>query len=459
MHKNTQRSKPIATKRAPKLPKSLRQLAVSYQALDTLRPYPRNARRHSPKQITQIAAAIQTFGFTNPVLTDDSGMILAGHGRVEAARQMGLSEVPTICLRDMTEAHKRAYILADNRLAELAKWDPEILATELEFLTTTDLGFDVEVTGFDTQAIDIALSPSTPTSADDLADALPLPQQGPPTTRAGDLWLLGRHRLLCADARMAASFARLMDGHKAHMVITDPPYNVPISGHAQGLGRVKHRNFAMASGELSAPVFTRLLTDALGNACAHSTNGSIHYVFMDWRHMRELLAAGDEVYTELKNVCVWNKDNAGMGAFYRSKHEMVFVFKYGTRPHVNNFGLGDGGRYRTNVWDYTGLSSLKPGRSELLEMHPTVKPVAMIADAIRDCSHRNQIILDPFLGSGTTIIAAERTGRRAFGLELDPAYVDVAIRRFERFTGLQAVLEETGEPFGAVEHSRPGSKH
>ena len=253
-------------------------------------------------------------------------MILAGHGRVEAAKLVGLATVPTIRLADMNDAQKRAYILADNRLAELAKWDPEILATELEFLTTAAIDFNVEVTGFETQAIDLALSPASHAPADAKADAVPALHQGPAVARVGDLWILGHHRLLCADARDRVSFARVLDGEKAHLVITDPPYNVRIAGHAQGLGRVKHRDFAMASGEMSELAFTRFLTDALGNCAAHSANGSIHFVFMDWRHMREVLDAGGAVYTELKNVCVWNKDNAGMGSFYRSKHELVFVF-------------------------------------------------------------------------------------------------------------------------------------
>lgn len=432
-------------------------LEVQYRPVAELRPCPRNARRHSPKQIQQIAAAIRTFGFTNPILIDDANMILAGHGRVEAAKLLGHATVPTIRLAQMTDAQKRVYILADNRLAELAKWDPEILATELEFLTSTDLGFEVEVTGFETQAIDLALAPTTHARADPKADALPPPHEGPAVARAGDLWTLGQHRLLCADARDGQSFVRVMDGRKAQLVITDPPYNVRIAGHAQGLGRIKHRDFAMASGEMSEMAFTRFLTDALGNCAAHSANGSIHFVFMDWRHMREVLDAGGAVYTELKNVCVWNKDNAGMGSFYRSKHELVFVFKNGTKAHINNFGLGEGGRYRTNVWDYAGLNSLKRGRADELEMHPTVKPTALVADAIKDCSRRSQVVLDPFIGSGTTIIAAEKTGRRSCGIELDPAYVDVAIRRFEAFTGVEAINAETSETFAQTTKRASGS--
>lgn len=452
MRKHSKTAKPV-------LGRGIDELAVAYRQVDSLRPYPRNARKHSPKQIQQIAAAITTFGFTNPVLIDDSGMILAGHGRVAAAKLLGQSTVPTIRLSGMTDAQKRAYILADNRLAELAKWDPEILATELEFLTTTDLGFQVEVTGFETQAIDLALSSATHVPADSKDNAIPPLCPGPAVSRVGDLWVLGQHRLLCADARDGCSFDRLMDGRKAQLIITDPPYNVRIEGHAQGLGRVKHRNFVMASGEMSPAAFSRFLIDALGNCAKSSANGSIHYVFMDWRHMRELLDAGDAVYTELKNVVIWNKDNAGMGSFYRSKHELVFVFKNGTKPHINNFGLGEGGRYRANVWEYAGVNSLKRGRDEELEMHPTVKPVALIADAIKDCSQRKQIVLDPFMGSGTTIIAAEKTGRRAFGMELDPAYVDVVVRRFQTFTGVEAINAGTGETFAqTTERRADGSK-
>jgi len=231
------------------------------------------------------------------------------------------------------------------------------------------------------------------------------------------------------------------------MVFTDPPYNVPVNGHICGLGKVQHEEFIMASGEMSEADFTDFLTRVAMNLAAFSVDGSIHYICMDWRHIVELSAAGRSAYSELKNLVVWNKDNGGMGAFYRSKHEFVFVFKNGTAAHINNFSLGQHGRYRTNVWDYAGVNTLKADRDEELAMHPTVKPVEMVADAIRDCSRRGGVILDAFSGSGTTIMAAEQTGRRARAIELDPRYVDVAVRRWQKATGGTATLAGSGTTF------------
>lgn len=406
--------------------------------LAELRAYPRNARRHSPKQIKQIAASIEKFGFTNPILISDHAEIIAGHGRAEAAKLLGMSTVPTIALSHLTEDERRAYVLADNKLALNAGWDREILAIELQALV--DLNFDIEVTGFSLAEVDFAideLGESDPDGSDAPEDAVPQ-VSGPAISERGDLWLLGRHRLLCGDAQDADCFTKLLDGEAADLVFTDPPYNVTIDGNVCGLGSVRHREFAFASGEMSPAQFTRFLKVTLGNAAAVMRDGAIAFVCMDWRHMRELLDAADEVFTELKNLVVWNKTNGGMGTFYRSKHELIFVFKMGTAEHTNSFGLGDTGRYRTNVWDYAGISSLGGNRSDELAMHPTVKPVALIADAIRDCARRGEIILDCFGGSGSTLIAAEKTGRRARLIEYDPIYCDTIVRRWERLTGKRA---------------------
>jgi DNA modification methylase len=274
------------------------------------------------------------------------------------------------------------------------------------------------------------------------------------TTRPGDLWLLGRHRLLCGDSRNRESVDRLLEHDLANLICTDPPYNVPIDGHVCGLGRIRHREFAMGAGEMSREIFTGFLQLTLGHAAAVCRDGAIAFVCMDWRHIGELIAAGESVFSELKNVCVWNKTNGGMGSFYRSKHELVFVFKVGRAPHTNTFGLGDTGRYRTNVWDYPGVNSIRSSRTEELAMHPTVKPVAMVADAIKDCSRRGEIVLDPFGGSGTTLIAAEKTGRLARLVEYDPTYCDQILRRYERVTGKQAKLAITEQTFEAVAEER-----
>lgn len=430
-------------------------LSVVNHSLSALQPAARNARSHSRKQVQQIAASIREFGFVNPVLVDGDDRVIAGHARIEAAKLLGLTEVPVIRLDHLTPEQKRAYVIADNRLAELSRWDDATLAAELEELAALDLSFELEITGFDTGDIDRLIS-AVDVEGADAADDVPEPE-ATAVTRLGDLWLLGQHRLLCANACDAEAFRHLLDGAEAQLVFTDPPYNVPIQGHVSGLGKVRHREFAMASGEMDEAGFTRFLTTVLSNMAAVSTDGSIHFVCMDWRHMTELLKAGGQVYTELKNLCVWNKDSGGMGAFYRSKHELVFVFKKGTAPHINTFGLGEKGRYRTNVWDYPGANSFRHGRAEELAMHPTVKPVALVVDAIKDCSRRGGIVLDGFGGSGTTLIAAERTGRRGYLMEIDPLYVDLIVRRWQALTGEQARHAVTGETFAAAEQ-RGGSR-
>lgn len=417
-------------------------------AIDALKPFARNARTHSKAQIAQIARSIERFGFTNPVLVSDDLTILAGHGRVAAAKSLGMAEVPVVRLSHLSEDERRAYVLADNRLAEKAGWDQEILALELGALC--DLDFDVTLTGFDiaeADAIIAAVEDASPASQGrDEADWRPPPPEQP-VTRPGDLWVLGRHRLLCGDARFTASFDLLMNEERAAAMFADPPYNVPIDGHCTGLGRRTHREFAMASGEMDAAAFTTFLRETLNAAADRLTNGAIAFVCMDWRHMGELLTAGSEVFSELKNLCVWAKTNGGMGSFYRSQHELVFVFKNGEAPHLNTFGLGASGRYRTNLWTYAGVSSIGKSRDEALAMHPTVKPTALVEDALRDVTRRGDLVLDPFGGSGTTLIAAERCGRAARVLELDPAYCDVVCARFTKLTGKAARLAATGEDF------------
>jgi len=426
-------------------------------AIEDLAPYANNARTHSKKQVRQIADSIRRFGFCNPVLIADDNTIIAGHGRVEAAKLIGMTEVPVRRLSHLSKDEVRAYILADNKLAENAGWDRELLAIEIQGLI--DLDFDIEGLGFSTVEIDLTIGDKQPagSEADSALDRIEPVGQGPAVTRAGDLWLLGPHRLLCGDARSKSDVARLCDGRSATLLFTDPPYNVPIDGHVTGLGRIKHREFALASGEMDETAFTAFLRDSLEAAASQLMDGAIAYVCMDWRHMREVLAAGHAVFSDLKNMCVWNKTNGGMGSFYRSKHELVFVFKKGTAPHINTFGLGDTGRYRTNVWDYPGISSLGASRDEELAMHPTVKPVALIADAIKDCSRRGDIILDVFGGSGSTLIAADQCGRVARLIEIDPLYCDTIIRRFERLTGEPARLAETGRTFANVVADRLGA--
>jgi len=426
--------------------------------LDRLTPYKGNARTHTKKQIRQIAESIQRYGFNNPVLIDDAGEIIAGHGRVEAAKLLGLIGIPALRLSHLSAPEKRAYILADNKLAEKAGWDRDLLAIELQGLI--DLDFEVELTGFEVPEIDFILQDvdASKAEASGPEDRIPDPLPDVSITRPGDLWVLGKHRILCGNALTENDYERLLDGEKADLIFTDPPFNVPIDGHACGKGSIHHREFAMASGEMTKEDFTEFLTGAFRHLVAHSKDGSIHDVCMDWRHIAEMMAAGNAVYSELKNLCVWAKSNGGMGSFYRSRHELVFIWKSGTAPHSNNFELGQHGRNRTNVWEYPGISTMRAGRLEELAMHPTVKPVALVADAIKDCSRRNGLVLDPFLGSGTTMIAAECTGRRARGMEIDPIYVDVAIKRWQEYTGKAATLAATGQTFEDVADERKDAK-
>ena len=427
---------------------------VEYIAIADLQPYAGNARTHSKKQIQQIAKSIERYGFTNPVLIDDGNGIIAGHGRVLAARSIGMTAVPCLRLTHLSETEKRAYILADNKLALNAGWDKELLAIELQGLI--EAKYDIDLTGFSIGEADIIIGEAREASTDalDAAENEIVEPAAVAVTRPGDIWQLGRHRLICGDAQDAGVYAALLEGTRVDAIFTDPPYNVPIDGHVSGLGETKHREFAFAAGEMSQEAFTAFLKTTLGHAAAACRDGAIAFVCMDWRHLGELIAAGEAVFSELKNVCVWNKTNGGMGTFYRSKHEMVFAFKVGTAPHTNTFGLGDGGRYRTNVWDYAGVNTMKKGRMEEIEMHPTVKPVALVADAILDVTPRGALVLDPFGGSGTTLIAAEKTGRAARLIEFDPLYCDVIVRRFEAYTGKRAKLAATGEAFEDVAAAR-----
>src|SRR3954454_902090 len=429
--------------------------AIVHTAVEDLVPYQGNARTHSRRQIAQIAGSIERFGFLNPVLIGGSNQIIAGHGRVAAAKKLGLTSVPSLRIDHLTDDERRAYVLADNRLAEKAGWDRELLAIELQHLVEVE--FETEIIGFEIPEIDIILDEAKEArgEVESPEDALPLPPANSKSvSRDGDLWQLGRHKLLCGNALEASSYERVLGGRTAEMVITDPPFNVKIEGNVGGLGRLRHPDFAMASGEMSGEQFTKFLSTAFSQMAAHSADGALSFVFMDWRHLREILDAGQSSFPELKNLVVWNKDNGGMGSLYRSKPELIFVFKGGTGPHINNVELGRHGRNRSNVWDYPGISSTRRGRLEELAMHPTVKPVALIAEAIKDASHPKGLVLDPFAGSGTILIAAEKTGRRAASIELTPGYVDVAVRRWQQYTGKTAILTDTGQNFEEMEAER-----
>ena len=426
---------------------------IEWAPIANIRHNAKNARTHSKKQIRQIAASIRKFGFLNPLIVDDENMILAGHGRLEGARLEGMAHVPIVRFGHLSEAQKRAYVIADNKIAEQAGWDRELLSIELgELIELLPIeGFDVSITGFETAEIDLLLADMA-SSRPDPEDAIPaFPQTA--VTRRGDLWLLGKHRLLCGDSREPKNLVRATGGAHATAVFTDPPYNLRVRAIG-GRGRVQHPEFAFASGEMSQAQFRTFLSQTLGNGVRVSAQGAVHFVCIDWRHIGELIEVGRELYHEMLNIVVWVESNAGQGSFYRSQHEFIGVFRIGEEPHRNNVELGRFGRNRSNVWTYAGVNTFGKGRMEALAAHPTVKPVALVADALLDCTARGDVVLDQFVGSGTTILAAEKVARVAVGIEYEPRYVDVAILRWQRMTKLEAILAGDERSFEDVRAAR-----
>ena len=422
---------------------------INYRDPNALIPNPHNARLHKDRQINALAKSIKSFGFNIPIAIDAQGQVVSGHARLEAAKKLQLAQVPVIYLDHLSRDQIKAFSIADNRLSEMSSWDDQLLAVQLKELSLVNLDFELEATGFTIGEIDLRIE-----GLNDVPTEEPEPEipeiKGPAVTQLADLWLMGEHRLYCGNSQDPKSYEYLMDGQKAGMVITDPPFNVKVQGHVGGRGKIKHDEFAMASGEMSSIEFTAFLKNTFSHLVANSTQGSVHTIFMDWRHLPEIIAAGEAVYSVMLNICVWVKNQGGMGSLYRSQHELALIYRNGNTPHQNNVQLGRFGRYRTNVWQYGGIQTMRHGEEgDLLKIHPTVKPIQMIADAILDVSKPNDIILDPFLGSGTALLAAERVGRRCYAMELDPAYVDTAIRRWQMMTGRDAINAETGLTFTA----------
>ncbi|MGJ8636010.1 MAG: site-specific DNA-methyltransferase [Phycisphaerales bacterium] len=442
-------------------------LEIEHIDINQVVPHPNNPRVHPKKQIRQIAQSIEAFGFRMPVIIDQDSRLVCGHARVEASKLIKMTLIPAIRVTDLDDAQIRALMIADNRLTEISTWDDQLLGEHLKVLSDLDLNFDIECIGFDygeieqrILGIEDALAGEEITEHD-CADDLPSDETITPVTQPGDLWILGEgdhaHRVLCADCTDPASYQRLLGDQQAAMIFTDPPYNLP----AKSIGQVcagEHGDFVMGSGEMSPTEFTSFLASVMEQLCEVSLPGSIHYHFMDWRHAAEMLAAGNTNYTELKNLCIWVKDRPGMGTFYRSQHELVFVFKHGTDRHRNNFGLGEHGRTRSNVWSFPSIRTLNPvegdPNSDALKLHPTIKPVRLIEEAILDCSRRGEIVLDPFLGSGSTLIACEKSKRVCAGVELSSRYVDVAITRWQQWTGMQATHEQTGKTYSQLLETR-----
>ncbi len=414
----------------------------SIQQLDVncLTRHPDNPRVHSKAQIKQIAKSIESFGFKIPILVDGNHQIIAGHGRVEAAKLLDIDTVPAVVADDLNDAQSRALMIADNKLTENATWDDQLLANNFQILNDLDLNFDLDVTGFDYGEIEQLLILDD-ASSEQQESLSAIDESLPVVSQLGDSWQLGNHRIVCGNALDGDVYKFLLGKKTAQLVFSDPPYNLPSST----IGKVcekQHGNFQFASGEMSQEAFIKFLTMVFSHCRDFSDDGSIHYHCMDWRHLQDIITAGLSIYDELKNICVWVKDRAGMGSFYRSQHEMVMVFKKGQANHQNHFKLGQHGRYRSNVWSYPAVRVIDDtgcDSQDALSIHPTVKPVVMIMDALQDCSKQKEKILDPFLGSGSTLIACEKTKRCCYGIEIEPKYVDATIRRWQALTGKEAV--------------------
>jgi DNA modification methylase len=410
-----------------------------------LRPVARNVRRHTRGQLLKVQKSLSHFGHIRPILITPDLEIIDGQLICEALKANGATTVRAIVVRGLSSVEIRALRLMLHRSAEDAVWDADALRIELQAIL--DAGFDLDLTGFDTPEFDRILSSDIP-QANVFEDGSDIPRAGTTAiSRPGDIWQCGKHRIGCGNARDQDFVARVRDDRAANVCFVDPPYNVPIAGFVSGKGRHQHREFLQGSGEMSSDDFYALLQDSLAVLRTASTANALIYVCMDWRHLVELAVAGRACGMALYNVCVWVKNNAGMGGIYRNQHEMVCVFRAGADQPLNNVELGKYGRNRSNVWSYPGMASFGADRDELLASHPTVKPVALISDVLRDVTKRGDVVLDTFLGSGSTLVAAQETGRVCFGVELDPLYVDVAIRRWQRATGLDAVHAESGQTF------------
>ena len=420
---------------------------IEYVDPKTIKPDGKNARKHSKKQIKALTRSMKKFGFNVSILIDQNGNVIAGHARLEAALVLGMDSVPVIRIEHLTPAEVREFMIADNKIGDMSSFDLDLVCENFEMIHDLDPIVDLTYTGFAAHEIDNIIMSNA--STNEVEEDIPaeINDEGSPVSQLGDLWTLGQHRVLCASSLEAESYDQVLGDEQAEICVTDPPYNVAIKGNVSGLGEKVHDEFQMASGEMSRKQFVDFLREFMMRVHERCHPGALVYAYMDWRHIHDLIGVGEDVFGELKQLCVWAKDNAGMGAFYRSSHELVCVFKKSGAEHINNFGLGQFGRYRTNVWEYAGMNSTSPTSRQLLKLHPTVKPVAMLADILLDASKPNGIVLDPFGGSGSTLIAAEHTNRRARLIELEPKYVDVIIQRWQAFTGKDAVLASTGETY------------
>lgn len=424
---------------------------VEYIPVDRLKLHDRKLRKRSAEAATALKTSLSSFGIVLPILIDQHNTVIGGEGIVEAARGLGYRDVPTVRIDHLDANEVRLLRIALNKLGTQSEWDKVELAAEFTELLSLDVDLAYEVTGFETPEIDNLVHPPAATGEEDPDDApFAVGEPGSAVARLGDLWELGDHKVLCGSSLEGVSLAALMGAELAAMVMTDHPYNVKIAGNVSGLGKKTHREFVQASSEMSEAEFVAFLTQSIRALAMFCQNGSLLYLFMDWRSVWEMTSSIRAADLTLFNLAVWVKRSPAMGAFDRSQHELCFIAKKGGAAHRNNIQLGRFGRTRANCWFYPGVNSFGPGRDEQLAMHPTCKNVSMLADAIRDATNRGEIVLDGFLGSGSTLIAAERTGRICRGVELDPLYVDVILHRWERATGRKVTLHGTGETLEEV---------
>ena len=423
-------------------------LAIDMVPIDVLHAFGRQAHIGTAAQQAALMNSIRTFGFVVPIVTDDQYGVLAGMARIRAAKALGITHVPRIRVSHLTPAKMRAFVLADNKIAQMSGWDRTILAFEFKELSELDIDFDLDVTGFDKIEIEDLRMRCEEVTADEMP-AVPHVAK----TRLGQIWQLGDQRLTCGDATKPETYTALMQDERAHAAFLDPPYNVPIVGHVTS--QAHHREFGMGVGEMSRPEFTGFLARSFTNVRSHLLDGGIAFVCMDWRHIPEVIDAHEEAGFSLLNLCVWTKPQAGQGSFYRSQHELVFVLKSGDAPHRNRIQLGKFGRSRSNVWSYPSVNGFNRAAMADHNKHPTPKSVLMVRDALLDCTDKGDVVLDNFGGGGATLIAAEMIGRRSRLVELDPIYCDVIIQRWEAFTGRQAILLETGQTYREVAANPP----
>lgn len=418
--------------------------------IESLKQAKRNVRLHPDGQLEALTESLRQFGLITPIVVDADSRIVAGHGRWEAAKRLGITSVPILRAQHLSVQQLQLYAIADNRIAEQAEWDRELLAVEFRELELALPDISLSVSGFQLPEIDLMTSSLQQTSWSDLDETPESVPQRAPVTKIGDAWVFDdNHVLLCGNSTDPEAVTGLMAGERAAAVATDPPYNLKAREYS-GKGRNRHGDFRQAAGELSRPEFTGFLTSGFAAVLPHLTTGALIYAFMDWKHVRELLGAADENALELLNICIWDKGKGGMGAFYRSAHEMVFVFRHGDARHNNRVQLGRYGRDRTNLWRYEGFNSFSRGRDRALAMHGTVKPVQMICDLLLDCTEKNDIVIDGFAGSGTSLIAAQKLGRRARVIELDPVYCDTIIERYRTAFESEPVHRDLGLTFPAV---------